>query len=110
MNKIDLSEKELQVLKLYLDQDNLNYVTLFKVDNEKIHNCIFFNASVFLSQDKDEVYILGSREDIDKILYYVGGEANTPDVVFEDMYIFSSEDLYCRFEGKLDSDDEYRFE
>lgn len=113
---IKLSEKELIVAKLYFNgnvRESLSYLTFYKVDNKKLHGCNYFHAKVYLSQDNEEdVFIVcNSQNEVDKIIYFVGGE-NEMDLVamFGNMRIFSNKSLYERFSRKIGDSQEYVLE
>lgn len=99
-----IHEQQLQVISIFLngnpDTSDLDYLPFIKVDNKKVHSFNFFPASVFLSTDDSKtVLIVGNYE---KIIYYVGGEKESPSLKYEDVSLFESEQLYERFSDKVE--------
>ncbi len=116
MNLIETKDLELEVLRIYFSgntNQSLSYLTFSKIDNKKVHQYNYFGAKVYLSQDNEEdiLVVSNSKEEVDKIIYFVGGE-NDQDLVamFGNVWVFCNESLYERFSRKIENEQEYILE
>jgi len=105
---IQLNKEQLEVLRLHVNGahsiDTLSEYEFKKVDNKRIHT-MWFGAKVFLGDDGETVIITGKRGEVNKVLYYVGGEGEESCLHYGDMFLYESEDLYERFSDKLESEE-----
>ena len=89
LNRLNLNDK--QALQFYLEgassedpTECIKELSLLPIDNKAIHDGVRFAAQAYLLPDDDEVLLIAnSQEEVEKLLYYVGGENEKNALLFK---------------------------